>query len=106
MTSEFLNPTVCKIAGLRLPRFESWSCHTLPDLRKRGFCAPAHTAHPGRNSLRFRSARRGADADRTVRRLRAEHARRSGWAGDEQDCGAPTGTAMDGRGEGRAGTRR
>jgi hypothetical protein len=26
----------CKIAGLRLPRFESWSCHIPSDLRRRG----------------------------------------------------------------------
>ena len=59
-------PSHCKIAGLRLPRFESWSCHTPPDLWKRGFCASVHAAPPGRISLRFRSAGRVAAADRTV----------------------------------------
>ena len=65
---------VCKIAGLRLPRFESWSCHTPSDLRKRGFWRPSHAPRAGRISLRFSSARRGADADQYVARRRAEHA--------------------------------
>ena len=87
----------CKIAGLRLPRFESWSCHTPSDLRKRGFCAPAHAARPGRVSLRFRSAGRGADADRTAPAPQAEHARRSGWAVCEQDGVRPPGQPWRGR---------
>jgi len=69
----------CKIAGLRLPRFESWSCHTPHDLRKRGFCAPAHAVRPGRISLRFRSAGRGADADRASRAPVGKHG--LDWAG-------------------------
>ena len=53
---------VCKIAGLRLPRFESWSCHNPSDLRKRGY-PPPHGAWPtGQISLHFRSAGRAADA--------------------------------------------
>jgi hypothetical protein len=55
---------ICKIAGLRLPRFESWSCHTPSDLRKRGCCRASHAPGAGQISLRFTSARRGADADR------------------------------------------
>src|SRR6266508_901479 len=55
---------VCKIAGLRLPRFESWSCHTPSDLRKRGYPPHYGTLRGGQISLHFRSAGRGADADR------------------------------------------
>ncbi len=58
---------VCKIAGLRLPRFESWSCHTPPDLRKRGCWPTRHALGGGLISLRFRSAGRSADADRPYR---------------------------------------
>jgi hypothetical protein len=48
----------CKIAGLRLPRFESWSCHNPADLRKRGFHAVAQAILPSGISLRFRSSGR------------------------------------------------
>ena len=96
---------VCKIAGLRLPRFESWSCHTPSDLLKRGFCAPAHAAQPGRVSLRFRSAGRGADADRASRARCWRAWPRSGRRVGEQDR-AFAGTTMDGRGDGSAGMGR
>jgi len=98
----------CKIAGLRLPRFESWSCHTPPDLHKRGFCAPAHTALPGRNSLRFRSAGRGADADRASRVTWGGHgldragvlASRSLTLGQLRKVGAMVARAWEGRAPG------
>jgi hypothetical protein len=65
---------VCKIAGLRLPRFESWSCHNPPDLRKRGYWLQRDALGNARISLHFRSARRGADADPGVPRPLSEGA--------------------------------
>src|SRR6266508_1891382 len=85
----------CKIAGLRLPRFESWSCHTPPDLRKRGIWASPCTRWPGLVYLHFPSqdaARtRGAGTrDRAANRSPAG----AGWTGaacrEGRDGAGPT----------------
>jgi len=86
----------CKIAGLRLPRFESWSCHTPPDLRKRGMWGARVRPLGGAGLPPFSLPGRGADARRAGTRDRA--ANRSpagaGWTGaacrEGRDGAGPT----------------
>jgi hypothetical protein len=73
---------ICKIAGLRLPRFESWSCHNPAELRKRG-CGPWRDALCTTVfSLHFPSCRCGADADHPSGVTRGEHELGRGRCGE------------------------